>query len=284
VDAAAKLDTTSLQRPLVFLFTADEEEGCMGAERLVPALPWLLPDLPLPRLAWIGEPTSYKIFHAQKGIVIFTVTVRGQGGHSSMPERGVNAIAVAGRAIDAIGRVQAELHASGSPQLAAEFPGSAYTTLNFGRITGGSASNVIAASCEIEVSYRALPDGDPLDAYRLIRRRLAEIEAHDYASGEGLATVEVGEPLVVPPLLSPRGTTLEAGLASIFGGGSAGGAPFATDGGQFVRAGIHSLICGPGELEQAHQPNESIRREAFAGGTEKILAVVHRLCGATARA
>jgi acetylornithine deacetylase len=60
---------------------------------------------------------------------------------------------------------------------------------------------------------------------------------------------------------------------------TSGGAPFATDGGEFARVGITSLICGPGDLEQAHQPNESIRREAFENGTRTVLAVINQMCG-----
>jgi acetylornithine deacetylase len=281
VDAAAQLDLATLTRPLVFLFTADEELGCLGAERLLPALPELLGDMPQPRLAWIGEPTSYQVFHTHKGVVLFTVTVRGLGGHSSLPEQGVNAIAVAGKVIDTIGRYQAELRSQRSAAFAELFPESPYTTLNFGNIRGGTAANMIAEECTLQVSYRPLPQTDPLEVYREIGRRLQQIDAHDYGSPNHQATIELGEPLVVPPLLSPRETPLEGVLFRLLDRHTSGGAPFATDGCQLARAGITSLICGPGDLEQAHQPNENIRREAFENGTGVILSVVNKLCGAS---
>jgi len=137
LDAAAQLDLATLRRPLVFLFTADEEVGCLGAERMLPILPESLGGIPQPRLAWIGEPTSYQVFHTHKGVVLFRVTVRGLGGHSSIPEQGVNAIAVAGKAIETIGRYQAELRAQRAAGFAEIFPESPYTTLNFGGIRGG---------------------------------------------------------------------------------------------------------------------------------------------------
>jgi len=283
VDAAAQLDLATLKRPLVFLFTADEELGCLGAERMLPALPELLGDVPQPRLAWIGEPTSYQVFHAHKGVALFTVTVRGLGGHSSLPEQGVNAIAVAGKVIDTIGRYQTELRAQHSTAFADLFPESPYTTLNFGNIRGGTAANMIAEECTLQVSYRPLPQTDPLEGYHEIGRRLRAIDTHDYGSPHHQATIELGEPLVVPPLLSPRETPLEGVLFRILDRHTSGGAPFATDGCQFARAGIASLICGPGDLEQAHQPNESIRREAFENGTEVILSVVNTMCGASTR-
>ena len=280
VDAANQLDLTTLTRPLVFLFTADEELGCLGAERMLPALPEFLGDLPQPRLAWIGEPTSYQVFHTHKGVVLFTVTVRGLGGHSSLPEQGVNAIAVAGKVIETVGRYQAELRSQRSVTFAELFPESPYTTLNFGNIRGGTAANMIAEECTVQVSYRPLPQTDPLEGYHEIARRLREIDARDYGSPQHRATVEMGEPLVVPPLLSPRETPLEGVLFQVLNRQDSGGAPFATDGCQFARSGIASLICGPGDLEQAHQPNESIRRDAFENGTGVILSVVNRMCGA----
>ncbi len=280
LDAAARLDLAMLQRPLVFLFTADEELGCLGAERMLPALPESLGEIPQPHLAWIGEPTSYQVFHTHKGVVLFTITVHGLGGHSSVPEQGVNAIAVAGKVIETIGRYQAELRTQHSVAFAEIFPESPYTTLNFGSVRGGTAANMIAEECSLQVSYRPLPQTDPLEVYREIGRRLQEIDTHDYSSPGHQATIEVGEPLLVPPLLSPRETPLEGVLFTILNRHTSGGAPFATDGCQFARAGIASLICGPGDLEQAHQPNESIRRDAFENGTGVILSVVNRMCGA----
>lgn len=283
VAAAHQIDVQSLQRPLVFIFTADEEIGCLGAARLVPALPEVLGKLPQPRLAWIGEPTSYQVFHAHKGVVIFTVQVCGRGGHSSLPEQGVNAIAVAGKVIETIGRYQVELRAQPSAAFAALFPESPYTTLNFGTVHGGSAVNMIADECALQVSYRPLPQSDPLAVYHEIARHLRAIDARDYGSPDHRATIELTEPFVVPALLSPRATPLEGVLFEVLNRNTSGGAPFGTDGCQFARAGIASLICGPGDIEQAHQPNESIRREAFETGTAVILSVVHKMCGAGKR-
>jgi acetylornithine deacetylase len=282
VDAATSLDLTTLERPLVLLFTADEEVGCLGAARIVPNLPALLGKLPQPRLAWIGEPTSYQVFHTHKGVVIFTVMVQGRGGHSSVPEQGVNAIAVAGKVIDTIGRYQAALRLQRSATFAEIFPESPYTTLNFGSISGGTAANMIAEECRLIVSYRPLPQTDPLTVYNEISRRLRELDARDYGSPDHRATIAVGQPFVVPPLLSPRGTALEKVLFAVLDRQTSSGAPFATDGCQFALGGIASLICGPGDLEQAHQPNESMRREAFENGTAIILQIVNKLCSGQA--
>ena len=280
LEAARRVETRSLERPIVFLFTSDEEVGCCGAARLVPVLPTLLEGCPLPRLAWIGEPTSFQVFHTHKGIVAFEVRVVGVGGHSSVPEAGVNAIAVAAKAIDAIGAIQRELRDVSAKELNSLYLEAPYTTVNFGTIAGGSAPNMIADDCTFSVSYRPLPDLDPLAVYPQIRERLAALDPKDDGSPDRRASIVIGEPLVAPGLRSPRGTSLEAALFEFLDAKTCSGAPYCTDGGQFKEAGIDSLICGPGDLDQAHQPDESIGREAFESGAEIVLRVLERLCGA----
>jgi len=277
-EAARTLDLERLTRPLVFVFTADEEVGMRGAASIAPALQNLLGDVPRPNLAWIGEPTSLSIFHAHKCVTAFEIKVRGRGGHSGNPELGVNSIAVMGKAIEAIGRLQAERRNTRNQQFAAIFPDAPYDVMNFGTITGGVASNIIAEQCAMRMTYRSLPDADPLELYREIERRLAALDMHDYGSPHHLATVELGKPTVAPPLLSPRDTALEQALFAVTGETTARGAPFATDGAWFAREGIVTLICGPGEFDQAHQPNESISRAAFERGIATIVGVVDRMC------
>jgi acetylornithine deacetylase len=277
VDAAARLDLAALRRPVVFVFTADEEIGCLGAARLVPELPALLGGVPAPALAWIGEPTSWRVLHAHKGVCAFSVTVRGRGGHSSVPTAGVNAIAVAAQALGIVGELQAELRQRPRREFASVFPDAPYTTLNFGTVEGGTAANVIAERCRFTVSYRPLPDEDPRAVRDEVARRLAERKLRDWGS-EVEPELEVSDVLVAPGLLSPEGTALEGALRERLPGRPGGGAPFCTDGGRLAAAGIASLICGPGDLEQAHQPDESVSRAAFEAGSEHVVRVVERMC------
>jgi acetylornithine deacetylase len=276
--ALPRLDAAKLARPIVLLFTADEEIGCLGAQRLVPELPRLLGRTPAPKLAWIGEPTSGRVFHAHKGVVAFAVRVSGRGGHSSVPELGANAIAGAAEVAARLGRLQAERRTNPSARFAALFPEAPYTTFNLGTIQGGSASNMIAQSCALSVSYRPLPDEDPLAFWSQARDRLLGEPLRDPGSELPLE-VEVTPALAAPGLLTPRGTRLEAELLAQFGGREVGGAPYCTDAGRFAEAGIDSLICGPGDLAEAHQPNESISRAALASGVDAIVAVASRMCG-----
>jgi acetylornithine deacetylase len=281
LDAARTLDSSRLMRPLVFVFTASEEIGCLGAKSVAPALKQILGETSVPRLAWIGEPTSWEVSRAHKSIVGFTVTVRGIGGHSGAPARGVNAIAVMARVMDTIGRYQQELTARRPAEYAEIFPDAPHDVLNFGIVNGGIALNMIAEECKLRISYRSLPDADPLGVYHEIERRLAAVDGHDYAGRERRAKIEMAVLNVVPPLDSPRGTALEAALFDVTGAKTAGGALYATDGGWFTGSGITSLICGPGDLEQAHQPNEHVRRDAFERGPAMIHKVLDRLCCAS---
>jgi len=278
VDAARTLEKARLRRPLALLFTANEEVGGNGSRLIAPALQDLLGEVPVPKLAWIGEPSSNRVMSAHKSIVKFDVTVKGRGGHSGMPEQGVNAIAVMGKVIQTLGGLQAERRLARDPDLAALFPDSPYDVMNFGTIHGGLALNIIAEECSLKVSYRSLPNVDPMRLYEEAKRLIAAIDPHDYGSPDHRATIALSAPDVLPPMLAAPGTSLERALLAATATGATGGALYWTDAGWFARAGIHSLICGPGEFEQAHRPNESIGRDAFERGPSLILGVIDRLC------
>ncbi|HEX4210147.1 MAG TPA: M20 family metallopeptidase [Candidatus Binataceae bacterium] len=278
VEVASGLESSRLRRPLVFLFTANEEVGGEGAKRIAPELTHLLGDVPQPTLAWIGEPSSNRVIRAHKSIATFSVKVSGRGGHSGLPEQGVNAIAVMGKVINALGGLQAERRLAPDAELTALFPDSPYDVMNFGTINGGLAHNIIAEECTLKVSYRSLPNADPMKLYNEIERIVRAIDPHDYGSPNHRATITVSTPLVLPPMIAPAGTALEQALFAATGTATAEGALYWTDGGWFAREGIHTLICGPGEFEQAHRPNESIARAAFDTGPAMILGVIDRLC------
>ena len=189
--------------------------------------------------SWRGSASrpTWRVFHTHKGIVSFTITAHGIAGHSSIPERGQNAIAVMARVIGCISAYQAELRAAPPPPAAADFPECPYVPLNFGVVQGGTANNMIADRCTLSISYRPLPEADPRAVHREIVRRLAAADLRDAGAPEVPVRIEVGEPEVVAGMRSPRGTALEAALQATVGGGASGGAPFATDGGELERVG-----------------------------------------------
>jgi acetylornithine deacetylase len=278
VIAAGEVGAARLSRPLVLAFSADEEVGCLGAERLAPVLGQLLGDVPLPSLCWIGEPTSWEVYHAHKSCAAFDVRVRGRGGHSGLPQLGLNAIGAAAAVIAEIGRYETELAAQPSARYASIFPEAPYATVNFGTIRGGSAANVIADECVLRVSTRGLPGVDPLECYREIARRLAVLDARDPASPHGRAETSLGEPMAVPAMETPRGTALERALCEALGKDKVAGALLGADGCRLQTVGVQSILCGPGDFAEAHQPNESISRRAFEAGVSVIRSILERHC------
>jgi acetylornithine deacetylase len=153
--------------------------------------------------------------------------------------------------------------------------------LNVGTIRGGTASNTIAEECHVTVTYRWLPGQEPHAIHRAIAERLAELDGRDRSGSRDRAAIVVGAPTMVGALRTPRGTRLEHALLDVLGARPVTGAPFATDGPELASAGIDSLICGPGDLDQAHRPNEGIDRRAFEDGPAVVREVVERLCTGT---
>jgi acetylornithine deacetylase len=278
VCAARSIDRARLRRPLVLAFTADEEVGCLGAARLAPDLERLLGAVPLPTQCWIGEPTGWEVYSAHKSVTLFDVTIRGRGGHSGLPALGVNAIAVAGRVIEELSRYQKELCAEPSRAYVDVFPDAPFSTLNLGTVHGGTVANMIAEECVIRVSTRGLPDIDPLAIRTEVCERLAALDARDPAFPGQPATIEVGEAIVVPAMSSARDSALERALFSRLGRATALGSLLAADGCHFAPLGIATLIAGPGDFDQAHQPNESLSRRAFEEGAHVVRSVVERVC------
>jgi acetylornithine deacetylase len=276
--AAGDIEHPKLRRPFVLLFTADEEIGCLGAERLVGSLETLLGEVPIPREAWIGEPNSLAIHHAHKSAVLFTIRVRGRGGHSGLPDSGVSAIAIAGKVLDEIRDYGDEIRERPARELAAVFPESPFATINVGTVRGGTAANVIAEECELAVLYRSLPGEDPRAIHGELCRRLRDLDAREHAAAVHRAAIDVGAPTIVPAMPPSRGSRLERALRDLTGAPEPRGSLLAADGCRFASAGISTLICGPGEFAEAHQPNESISVSVLSRSRDLVHEVVERIC------
>lgn len=274
VDAACRLDPRRLRRPLVLLFTCDEEEGCLGAERLLPELPRLAALGPIPTDCLIGEPTSFEVYRAHKGHVRLRLDIRGVGGHSSRPDLGVNAIAVAATIAQEIEAIAAEMPTRVTDDHRRLFPAFPSIPFNLGTIHGGSADNMIADRCELVVAFRPAPGSDARALLEeVVDRARATASRHSPA-----AEVLIDDVVITPPMSSPGTGHLIHLLLELTGSANASGAPYATDGGQLERAGIRSLICGPGDLAQAHRPDESITLAALDRGAELLHSVIERTC------
>lgn len=274
LDVAVRLDPGRLRRPLVLVLTCDEEEGCLGAGRLLPHLESIRAELRLPKECLIGEPTGFRVYRAHKGHTHVPLVISGRGGHSSRPDLGTNAIAAAAVAIEAISALAAEMPGRAGAETRALFPELPWVPFNLGTIRGGTADNMIAERCELVAAFRQGPGQEAATLIAELEDRVRRAVAARFPH----AVVELGEPVVTPSMVSPAASPLLADLLRLTGTIEAGGAPYATDGGQLARAGIHSYICGPGELAQAHQPDESLPLEHLARAGDLLEQLVESRC------
>jgi acetylornithine deacetylase len=252
---------TRLDTPLHLLFSFDEEVGCIGVRRALK----VISDLPIrPRGCIIGEPTSMQVANAQKGCAFFRTTISGRDGHSSAPGRGVNAIEAAARIIAEIGRVGAEAARRGGGD---RFD-PPHTTLNVGVIEGGAAVNIIARDCRFEWDLRAVPGDDPLEMKAGIDAFIAAELLPRMRAVFPDAAVATETIVSVPPLLPDPGSPAEALARRLTGANTATTVSFASEAGLYQQAGIPAIICGPGSIDVAHQPNEFITREELAAGRD----------------
>jgi acetylornithine deacetylase len=265
--AAPGFKAAALKVPIHFALSYDEEVGCLGVRRMIPEL---AASLPKPRMVIVGEPTGMKAVGAHKGINVFTTTVTGTDGHSSRPRAGVNAIAFAAEIVRFLDRLADDLAREGGAD-PFDPPG---TSLNLGTIAGGAAVNMIARECRIHWEFRPVPETDPgrviarLDAF-VAGELLPRMRAIDSA-----ATVATHMDVSSPPLAAdPHSPAVE--LACALNGDNAPGAvSFVCEAGLYHRAGVSAVVCGPGSIAQAHQPDEYLEiRQLDACG-----AFLTRLC------
>ena len=246
--------------PIHYAFSFDEEVTCAGARRL-------LADLPTgerrPRLAIIGEPTSMTVANAHKGAAILTTRITGLEGHSSAPDKGVNAIMAGAEILQLIAQMAAERKANpikGSPF---DPP---YTTFNVGVIEGGTAHNIVARDCRIVWQYRLMPGDHDHDIHerleRLVEDDLLPRMRAIHPGAQIVTDVGIDLPGLVP---EPNGAA-EALVRELTGANGAGVVSFGTEAGLFQQAGMSAVVCGPGSIEQAHKPDEFISLDQYAQG------------------
>ncbi len=249
-----------LKKPIHIALSYDEELGCLGAPRMIADIK---ANLPLPEVAIVGEPTRLKLGNRHKGCYGFDLTVTGRDGHSSATHRGVNAIAYAARAIARLDDMAERFRREGPFDPGFDPP---YTTFNVGEIGGGTAVNIIARQCKVAWEFRPIPAVDPKSVIAEVERYLKEELAPQMKGKAAEAGVEMTEACVVPPLVPRAGSPAEALARHLTGANDTIGLAFGTEAGQFQEIGIDAIVCGPGSIEQAHQPDEFIELSQFAAG------------------
>jgi acetylornithine deacetylase len=250
--ALDELVAAELRRPVLLALSYDEEIGTVGCPSLVERL---VATEPRPAAAIVGEPTEMRPVTAHKGIRSFTTTVHGRDAHSSQPHKASNAVAAAARIATFIDELAIrEREAAPDPRF--DPP---YTSFNVATITGGQAINIVPRRCEIEWEYRPVP-ADDSEAFR------DEVEEHIRAevlprlrADTGAGDVETHAAALVRAMASEPHGLAEPLVRRLTGyDGPDQTVAFGTDGGHFQAAGISTVVCGPGSIDQAHQPDEFI--------------------------
>ncbi len=255
--AVPDLLAAKLKTPVHFAFSYDEEVGCIGVPHL---LARLARDLPKPAAAIIGEPTMMRVVTGHKGLTAWRTTFTGVEAHSSRIEEAVSAIFFASRFIEYLQGIAEELR-EGAKDPAFEPP---FTTINVGRIAGGQALNIVPGQCTIEWEFRPLPSTD----YQALGARIRA-----YVEGELRAAMKKKHPaadveliqLAGGPGLMPEPNSIAEALArKLTGANRSGTVAYGTEAGLFQRTGISAVVCGPGDIEQAHKPDEFVAVDQLA--------------------
>ena len=266
INRLAMADIARLRHQLVLLFTHDEETGTLGARRLLDE-PGAV--LPLPKATIIGEPTSLRVLRMHRGHLRIRLSFTGVPAHSGLPHLGVNAVEAGGRAIVALAELRQILERERHSN-AEHFPEVPYVTLNVARVAGGGATNVVPADCVLDLGVRLLPG---MSAEKMVGRVRAVVEKA--VSPVPLELAVQGE---TPPMIAPEDAPIVRLLSAELGQSGSGSAPFGTDGGWLSRLGLDCVLWGPGSIEVAHKPNESLPVAEFVRAGELLDRIVHRAC------
>ncbi len=262
IEAASSFTPRQFREPLIIVATADEESSMAGARALVDA------QRPQARYAIIGEPTGLRPIRMHKGIYMESIHLQGRAGHSSDPALGNSALEGMRKVLNELVKWRRELQAQNRNPLF-EIP---VPTLNLGYIHGGDNPNRICADCELHIDLRPLP-GMEIDALRsAMQSRLRDALADTGLQLTCRALIE-GTPAMDTPAAAEIVRSTEQ-----LSGYQATSAAFGTEGPYFNQMGISSVILGPGDIDQAHQPDEYLAADRIAPCIDLLRKLIQRFC------
>ena len=241
-----------LSLPLHLAMSYDEETGCFG-------VPGLIADLqntvPAPSLAIVGEPTEMRIVNAHKGCSVYRTTVTGLEAHSAYPDRAANAIAAAARLIAFI---ESQAEERQRPENCDPRFDPPFTSFSVGIIEGGTAQNIVPRHCSFVWQCRALPSDDDAALLATFERFAEEQVLPGLRERAPEASIVTQTLARVPPLRPEANSPAEALVGYLTGANRSGTMAFGSEAGIFQAAGFPTVLCGPGSILQAHQPDEFI--------------------------
>lgn len=268
--ALVRAQKMGVRQPLQLALSYDEEVGCTGAPPMIETMGQVLPK---GAAALIGEPSRMKIITGHKGGTGYHVHVKGFEVHSSLLPYGVSAIMEGARLISWVNDYNAKIQAQTPTPIAATFY-PPFTTLHVGMIEGGTAHNITAADCRFAVEMRVVP-GEDIAAHEAAF--VAEAKRLDAAmkAVRPEAGVHLDRFFGVPGLVPEAEGAAEALARRLTGDNAVGVVSYGTEAGQFQEAGYSAIVCGPGDIAQAHQPDEFLEISEFEAGQrfmERLLA------------
>lgn len=207
---------------------------------------------------------------AHKGIAVYRCRVHGKSAHSSLTAQGVNAISYASRLIGYVDELAEEISHREDNDSLFDVP---YSTLSVGTIQGGTATNIVPNLCEFTFDYRNLPHMTQEDILAPIKAKVAELSAQMQARAPETG-IELLQQESVPAMTDNDNGELQNLISALTGDDERHKVAYATEGGQFTNAGIPTIICGPGSIEQAHKANEFVKLseiERCDGFLQKLL-------------
>ena len=248
------------KKPVHLAFSYDEEIGCLGAPDMIKVI---AAELPRPALVVVGEPTNMEAVRGHKGISTFKVTVTGHEAHSSQTQLGVSAVMEAVKLMAALSDLAAKLEREADP--ASPFTPK-HATLTIGVVNGGTAGNILARECSFLFDLRCQAGLDPDQILTGFYAQVAELDAAIRARFPECG-VKLERRSNTPPLAPEEGGAAEAFARRLTGdNGPPRVVAFAAEAGQFQGAGFSTVICGPGSIDQAHQPDEYVELSQMERG------------------
>ena len=266
LDSIPLFQKNDLRMPLHLAFSYDEEVGCLGVRSLIEHIQ-STPDKPA--LCIIGEPTEMKPVYGHKGKVAMRCKVQGHACHSAYAPEGVNAIEYAAKIMVKL----TELSESLKSDLDSRFQ-PPYSTLQTGLVKGGAALNIVPEFCQFDFEMRYLPNAntqklfDDIKDYaeRTLKPAMQHVSSKSAINFETLSTY--------PPLLTDPQSEFAQWISQWIGSQDFGTVAFGTEGGLFDEAGVATLVCGPGSMEQGHKPDEFISIEQI----DKCSLMLKKIC------
>lgn len=265
-----ELAAAALAEPVHLAFSYDEEVGCIGGGEIATALgAWTEP----PRVCLVGEPTSMRVIAGHKSSNLVELVFHGRSAHSSLTPDGVNAIEYAARAATAVRELADGRRANGPFDERYRVP---FTTAGVNVISGGIASNTVPERCSLQYEFRTVGDDDPMAVIETITARARELEAEMRAEHPD-ASVEVLVGPLVPSLESSDDGPAYQLAVALGGTRTTDKVTYGTEAGQFANAGIDAVVCGPGDIAQAHAADEYVELDQIVACEDYLRALLTHL-------